>query len=234
MRYPLLTLAAVCALLAPMTLHAPVQAATPTPPPQARVIVKFKADSPLLRKQALSTADQHTTQAQTLGSRIGRALRSGAGVAEHTQVIFASGITSAELAARLTQEGDIEYAVVDQRRHRFAAPSDPLYAAGPGGDGPAVGQWYLRAPAGEVKSSLDVETAWAITTGSPGVVVAVLDSGVRFDHADLQRTESGGNLLPGYDMIDADRDSSGAPLGTFDYAGDGNGRDDDPLTPATG
>ena len=240
MRHPLPTLAAVLALLAPLSWQAPMVQAAPlaatTQAPiasaaQARVIVKFKADSPLLRKQALSATDQHAALAQTLGQRTGLALRSGAGVADRTQVMFASGITSAELAARLAQEGDIEYAVVDQRRHRFAAPNDPLYATGLGGNGPAVGQWYLRAPAGEVKSSLDVETAWAITTGSPGVVVAVLDSGVRFDHADLQRVGAGGNLLPGYDMIDADRDSSGAPLGTFDYAGDGNGRDDDPSDP---
>ena len=41
-----------------------------------------------------------------------------------------------------------------------------------GGNGPAVGQWYLRAPTGAVKSSLDIETAWSVTTGSPAVVVA--------------------------------------------------------------
>ncbi len=235
MRHPLLTVVAALALLAPLSWQAPpVHAATaPTTPStaQARVIVKFKVDSPLLRKQVLSAADQHMSQAQTLGQRTGLALRSGAGVADRTQVMFAVGITSVELAARLAQEGDVEYAVVDQRRHRFAAPNDPLYAAGLGGSGPAVGQWYLRAPLGEVKSSLDVETAWAISTGSSAVVVAVLDSGVRFDHADLQRVGAGGNLLPGYDMIDADRNGSGTPVGTFDYAGDGNGRDDDPSDP---
>ena len=228
MRHPLSTLAAVLALLAPLSWQAPmVQAApaatTPTPiasAAQARVIVKFKADSPLLRKQALSATDQHAALAQTLGNRTGLSLRSGAGVADRTQVMFASGITSAELAARLAQEGDIEYAVVDQRRHRFAAPNDPLYATGLGGNGPAVGQWYLRAPAGEVKSSLDMETAWAVTTGSPNIVVAVLDTGVRFDHADLQRVGAGGKLLPGYDMI------SDVPV-----ANDGDGRDADPSDP---
>lgn len=224
MRHPLLTLAAALALLTPLSWQAPpVHAATPpavTGIAQARVIVKFKADSLLLRKQVLSAADEHTSQAQTLGQRTGLALRSGAGVADRTQVMFASGITSSQLAARLAQEGDIEYAVVDQRRHRFAAPNDPLYAAGLGGNEPAVGQWYLRAPQGEVKSSLDVETAWAITTGSPTIVVAVLDTGVRFDHADLQRVGAGGNLLPGYDMI---HDAN--------VANDGDGRDADPSDP---
>ena len=228
MRHPLLTLAAACALLAPLTLHAPqVLAAAPEviakiipdSAPPARVIVKFKADSPMLRKQAFSVTEQHASQAQTLGLRTGLALRAGAGVAERTQVMFASGMTSEQLAARLAQESDIEYAVPDQRRHRFATPSDPLYLAA-GGNGPAVGQWYLRAPSGEVKSSINVEAAWSISTGSPSVVVAVLDSGVRFDHADLLRVGAGGNLLPGYDMI-----------GDVNVANDGSGRDADPSDP---
>ena len=224
MRHPLMTVVTALALLAPLSWQAPpvhaATAPTTTSTAQARVIVKFKADSPLLRKQMLSAADQHMSQAQTLGQRTGLALRSGAGVADRTQVMFAVGITSVELAARLAQEGDIEYAVVDQRRHRFAAPNDPLYAAGLGGSGPAVGQWYLRAPLGDVKASLDVETAWSITTGSSAIVVAVLDTGVRFDHTDLQRVGAGGNLLPGYDMI------SDVPVGN-----DGDGRDADPSDP---
>ena len=50
---------------------------------------------------------------------------------------------------------------VDGRRHALVAPNDPLYPDGLGGNGPAVGQWYLRANAGAVASSLDVEPAWA-------------------------------------------------------------------------
>ena len=94
-----------------------------------------------------------------------------------------------------------------------------LYA-GVGGAGPAAGQWYLRAPAGDVRSSINVEPAWDVTTGDPGVVVAVLDTGVRYDHPDLRAAASGGNLLPGYDMI-----SDAAT------ANDGDGRDADASDP---
>ena len=78
MRHPLLTLAAACALLAPLTLHAPqVLAAAPEviakiipdSAPPARVIVKFKADSPMLRKQAFSVTEQHTSQEGCVGPR---------------------------------------------------------------------------------------------------------------------------------------------------------------------
>ena len=237
MRHPLLTLAAVVALLAPLTLHAPwVQAASSglDVGTQARVIVKFKADALSLRKQILSantantantstaTAQMHAAQADSLSARTGMALRTGLGVAERTQVMFASGMTSAQLAERLSKDADVEYAVPDERKRRTAAPNDSLYFTAPAISGPASGQWYLRPnpTTGEVKSSINVEPAWAITTGSPSVVVAVLDSGIRFDHADLLPTSSGGNLLPGYDMI--------SDLGV---ANDGNGRDGDPTDP---
>jgi serine protease len=230
MRHPLLTLVALGALLAPLTLHAPlVLAATEaTPSAEARVIVKFKADALSLRKQALSAsvsatataAQMHTAQAESLGLRTGMVLRAGMGVAERTQVMFASGMTSAQLAERLTKDGDVEYAVPDERKRRMVAPNDSLYFAGPASTGPATGQWYLRPNAGAVKSSIDVEVAWAITTGSPTVVVADLDSGIRFDHPDLQRVANGGNLLSGYDMV--------SNLGV---ANDGDGRDADPSDP---
>ena len=227
MRNPFLTLAmalaVTCAtLLAPLSLQ--TQAQTSTALANARVIVKYKADSSLMRMQALSATAQHTERAQALGQRLGLALRAGAGVADRSQVVFASGMTSEQLAQRLAAESDIEYAVPDQRRRRFVAPNDSFYAAGPAvgvsTGGPASGQWYLRAPAGEVRSSLDVETAWNLTTGSPSVVVAVLDTGIRFEHPDLKAVAAGGNLLPGYDMID-----------DLDVANDGNRRDADPSDP---
>ncbi len=163
----------------------------------ARVIVKFRAGSALAsaRSQALSTG------VQALGARLGLPMSSGAAVSDRIQVVFASGVTSAELARRLAQQSDVEYAVPDERRWIVRGPNDPLYAEGVPGSGPAVGQWYLRAPSGDVRSSLDIEAAWALTTGSPDVVVAVVDTGVRYDHPDLLEVAVGGNLLPGYDMV---------------------------------
>jgi serine protease len=224
MRRPLSTLAALCLVLASLAWRASPVEASAVPADSARVIVKFKADSPLLREHALSANARHAERAQTLGQRIGLALRSGAGLGERSQVVLASGIGSAALAATLARQSDVEYAVVDQRRHRATAPNDPYYLQGPavvnGGGGPVAGQWYLRAPSGAVVSSIDVEPAWGITTGSPAIVVAVLDTGVRFEHPDFKRVSDGGNLLPGYDMI---HDAA--------VANDGDGRDADASDP---
>src|SRR5690606_11445874 len=55
---------------------------------------------------------------------------------------------------------------------------------------------------------------------SAGVVIAVLDTGVLFDHPDLGRAGAGGRLLPGYDFVT-----------DVNIANDGNGRDSDPSDP---
>ena len=186
----------------------------------ARVIVKFKANALLVGATALSPTSATTARAATLSARLGLRVRAGATVSDLAQVVFASGVTSAELAQRLAQESDVEYAVPDERRRIVGAPNDPLYAPGVPESGPAVGQWYLRAPSGDLPSSINIEAAWAVTTGSPDVTVAVVDTGVRYEHPDLLGVAAGGNLLPGYDMT-SDPDA----------ANDGDGRDAEPSDP---
>ncbi len=190
-----------------------------TSPATARVIVKLKA--PAAASDAPDTATQ-PSQVQGLAHRLGMAMRERAGPTERTRVVTAHGLDSRQLAQRLARDSEVEYAVPDERRHRLSAPDDPRYASGLGAPGPAVGQWYLRAPLGDERSSINVEGAWTGLAGqSRRTVVAVLDSGVRFDHPDLRRFGDGGNLLPGYDFVtDPFLDNDGTP-----------GRDSDPSDP---
>jgi serine protease len=127
------------------------------------------------------------------------------------------------LARQLAADPDVAYAVPNGRKRIATAPNDPLYAeaaAGVRARGPDSGQWYLRAPTNSVVSAINIEAAWARTRGSASVVVAVLDTGVRFEHPDLGRVVNGGVLLPGYDFV------SNAAV-----ANDGGGRDGDPSDP---
>jgi serine protease len=190
------------------------------PADSARVIVKFRADAPTLRSPALTASGRSITRALELARRQNLAVTVGEAMSDRMQVVFSTGLSSTELARRLAADADVEYAVPDQRRTRHAAPNDPLYANGVLGNGPAVGQWYLRAPVGDAKSSIDAEIAWSVTQGSPAIVVAVLDTGVRFEHPDLLQVTQGGNLLPGYDMVS-----------DVAVANDGDGRDADPSDP---
>ncbi|MEO8061958.1 MAG: S8 family serine peptidase [Pseudomonadota bacterium] len=132
---------------------------------------------------------------------------------EISDSMLASSVDVAETSAadaleRLRADAAVEYAVPDRRRFAQATnPSDPLFS----------GQWYLKNT--EV-SSVDAIGAWDTEIGSTGIVIAVLDTGVLYDHPDLGRGDSGGKLLPGYDFVS----------GTA-QANDGGGRDADPSDP---
>lgn len=188
----------------------------------ARVIVKFREASTTLRAHALaagaSSADvagRLAARASALGSRHGLVLRAGVPVGMDSQVVMADGIGSAALAARLAADPEVEYAEPDRRVRRVAVPNDPLFSSVTGPQGPAAGQWYLRAPDSTLRSAINAVTAWDLHTGNPSVIVAVIDTGVRLNHPDLA-----GKLLPGYDFVSDLRISN-----------DSNGVDEDPSDP---
>jgi serine protease len=123
------------------------------------------------------------------------------------QVQSATGESVEATLARLRADPAVESADIDQRRFPHAVPNDPLF----------TGQWYEQAtqPAG-----IDAVTAWDTTTGRSDVVIAELDTGVRYDHPDLLAASANGRLLPGYDFITN-------PV----VANDGDGRDADASDP---
>jgi serine protease len=167
----------------------------------AQVIVKFKEQARVLRPQVLAF-QRPQAQATALGERAGLKLKGGSEVADRTHVVTALGMSSQALADQLTLDANVEYAVPNQRRHAHAIPNDPRYANDFTGDkGPTSGQWYLRAPQGDVQSAINAQAAWDLTQNNTSVVVAVLDTGIRFDHPELKPVAQGGNVLPGYDMV---------------------------------
>jgi serine protease len=122
-----------------------------------------------------------------------------------------TGESLPQTLARLRADPAVEFAEPDRLRYAQATPNDPLF----------TGQWYMNsAAAAAAPSATDAVGAWNTTTGSNGVVIAVLDTGARYDHVDIGRGGSGGKLLPGYDFV---TDSI--------VANDGDGRDADASDP---
>ena len=83
-------------------------------------------------------------------------------------------------------------------------PNDPGLAS----------QWHYRGPPAEMGGA-NLPPAWDLTTGSAGIVVAVIDTGSMPGHPDLA-----GRFIGGYDLI------ADLPTGN-----DGDGRDADPTDP---
>ena len=74
---------------------------------------------------------------------------------------------------------------------------------------------------------IDLPEAWSMTTGSPAVLVAVLDDGIRFDHPGIAANLSS----DGYDFVSNDQSVPFCSGGSIDNAGDGDGYDPDPTNP---
>lgn len=194
--------------------------------------------SPQLPVQAKTTSADVTALTRRVGLNLGKSRQ----ITSSMHVLFLNKtVYGADVETTLNQlraDPAVAFAVVDQRRFAHAlapgqipvTPNDPLFKPTAG----ATGQWYLGTPSslpnGDV-SAVDAVSAWTITTGITGVVIADVDTGVRFDHPDLGRAQFGGSLLPGYDFVDQDLDSTGKPLGTFLTANDGDGWDPDASDP---
>jgi len=174
-------------------------------------IVQFRADS---SAPATSVSSKLLAGSLALRSRSKvRATRDiGPGLQAIDLVPDDTGRTPADVLRALQLDPRVDFAVPDERRYIQAIPNDPLF----------VQQWYLQAAQ---PAAIDAVQAWDITSGDADVVVAVLDTGIRFEHSDLGRVANGGRLLPGYDFV------SGESSGTFLVANDHDGRDADPSDP---
>jgi len=152
------------------------------------------------------------------------------------KTLYGADVLSALL--KLRADPAVQFADVDALRYPLLVPTNPLFGPTPG---VANGQWYMNTPGPQTVEGVqttdlaatDAVSAWNITTGSPGMVIADVDTGVRFEHPDLLRAGLGGRLLPGYDFVGPDYNPKSPynALGTFDIANDGDGWDPDPSDP---
>jgi len=218
---------ALLSLLAPIALFAGGNIAVfgTSLPEQfnARLIVKFR-DRQLARATTLDT-----TSLANLSRASGVTLTHVRAMAGDTQLLhLPKPVPIAELEAiakRIASDPEIEYAEPDYFMRPLLVPNDPSYSS----------QWHYKtpgAPDNEIGGA-NLPGAWDLTTGSVGIVVAVIDTGLR-PHADIDSNilDNSGRVVPGYDFISDDAVyCTGCCTGDACIANDGDGRDSDPTDP---
>ena len=120
------------------------------------------------------------------------ALLSSRGAKEHgdipalkVRIVRVPAAAASQLLNALSNHPDVDYAEADFVAKAIGAANDPYYVDG--------SEWHL--------AKIQASAAWDLSTGSTGVVIAVIDSGANYGHPDLA-----GKLLSGYDFINNDSD----------------------------
>jgi predicted outer membrane repeat protein len=113
-----------------------------------------------------------------------------------------------QIVKALNDSPDVEYAELNHIVTVDASPDDPLFSV----------QWPLRNtgqmypesgnynhPPGVSDADIDGPEAWDVDTGSPNVIVAVVDTGVDYNHRDIiNRMWTSSQGYHGYDFMNSD------------------------------
>jgi len=105
------------------------------------------------------------------------------------QLRIPAGSTVEDMVAAFNARPDVEFAEPNYIAHAFMTPNDPYYSY----------QWHMPM--------INMPAAWDQTTGSPSVVVAVIDCGVAYETygAFTQAPDlAGTTFVAGYDYVNND------------------------------
>lgn len=170
-------------------------------PSVTEILIRFKHDTSFLQRQAFS-AKMGITQIRSYD-------RFRINLWQLPQSTDNSSLE--QLLTKLRRDPAVEWAEPNYRRYPQELPDDTMFGS----------QWHLEntgQSGGTPGADIQAVEAWEITTGNSNVVVAILDSGVDYNHPDLQ------------DNMWKNLGEDWTPEGTLGHNGiddDGNGYIDD-------
>ncbi|MBI4842746.1 MAG: S8 family serine peptidase [Nitrospirae bacterium] len=132
---------------------------------QGEVLVKFRDTAGITAVQNLHSAVKATKKNEFSRLRI-------------HQVKLAAGMSVEEAVKRYKEDANVEYAEPNYIVHALATPNDTSFSQ----------LWGLHntgQSGGTADADIDAPEAWDITTGSDSVIIAVVDTGVAYNHSDF-------------------------------------------------
>lgn len=166
----------VLILLGCLSILAPVGVRAQTFPQKSAVQAsKYMQDRILVRFRPATSA----AEMQAAHTAVGFRVLSDFSAVDRLQMIQLAPGTNVHDAIRMYRNNpSVLYAEPDYIVQVTGAPNDPFFST----------QWNMQntgQTGGTVGADIHATQAWNITTGSAGVVVAVLDTGVDYNHPDL-------------------------------------------------
>src|SRR5215469_16529174 len=134
---------------------------------------EFRTDQILIQPKKTVSTD---TLAHFHALRQSHVLKTFPGMGRLQVLRVPKGETVASLISKYQQSGLVEFAEPDYVIHADLTPNDPAYT-----NGTLWGLNNVGVPGADIHAA----SAWDLITSASNVVVAVLDSGIRYTHEDL-------------------------------------------------
>src|SRR5271166_162904 len=173
-RFRLFKAAAVLVVLSVVPLAFPQQAGVPG---QTSPISngKYALDRILVKFRHSVSADARTAVHAALGTR---SIKQYAAVRDLEVVGLPASLDVSTALRAYRLHSEVDYAEPDYTVHLLKTPNDPLFS----------NMWNLLntgQDGGTAGDDVGATLAWTLSTGSPNVIIAALDTGIDYTHADI-------------------------------------------------
>ncbi len=111
----------------------------------------------------------------------GKILKSFKNIGDLQVIEFPPGVEIERMEDIYSHDPSVQYAELDYEVHVSATPNDPQYLNG------ALWGWNNTGQSGGIANAdIDAPEGWSLRTQATNVIVAVIDTGVRYTHQDLE------------------------------------------------